>query len=420
MFFDVATIYVKAGNGGDGVVSFRREKFVMAGGPDGGDGGKGGNIVFVADAGLNTLIDFKYQRHFRAENGANGSGQNCFGKGGDDLIIKVPVGTVIKDKETGTVVADMVVDGESLVLLKGGRGGKGNAKFATPQRRTPSFSQQGIKTKEHTLILELKTIADVGLVGFPNVGKSTLLSVLTSARPKIANYHFTTLSPNLGVVKFYDDSIVIADIPGLIEGASEGIGLGHNFLRHIERVRLIVHIVDISGSEGRNPYDDYLKINDELDNYSIKLSGLKQIIVANKCDMLTDESVFEDFEKKVNQKVFKISAITQKGLKELLHEIYTKLKDIPKTEPITVDEDFEFEKIDYNSYEIIKEDENTFTIIGGFIDMLVKNVVISDPDSFRYFQKRLTDRGIIEDLRNNGAKDGDTIIVSDIEFEFLD
>lgn len=420
MFFDIATIYVKAGNGGDGIVSFRREKYVMAGGPDGGDGGRGGDIVFVADDGINTLIDFKYQRHFRAQDGANGGSQNCYGKSGEDLIIKVPVGTVIKDKESGAIVVDLVDNGERKVLLRGGKGGKGNAKFATPQRRAPSFSQQGVKTKEHTLILELKTIADVGLVGFPNVGKSTLLSVLTSARPKIANYHFTTLSPNLGVVKFYDDSIVIADIPGLIEGASEGAGLGHNFLRHIERVRLIVHIVDISGSEGRDPYEDFIKINEELDNYSIKLSGLKQIIVANKCDMLTDDSIFEDFEKKVNQKVFKISAITQLGLKELLNEIYKQLKEIPKTEPVIVDEDFEFEKIDNDSYNIIQEDEETFMVCGGFIDMLVKNVVISDPDSFRYFQKMMIDRGIIDDLRKKGAKDGDTIIVSDIEFEFVE
>ena len=263
MFLDIATIFVKSGNGGDGVVSFHTEKYVAQGGPDGGDGGNGGDIVFVVDKSASTLIDFKFAKHFRAEDGSNGGAKNCKGRSGKDLYIKVPKGTVIKEKKTGNVLADMFYDDSEFLLQKGGLGGKGNARFATAQRKAPRFSQKGEKTQEVELTLELKTIADVGLVGFPNVGKSTILSVISSAKPKIANYHFTTLTPNLGVVKYYDKDFVVADIPGLIEGASEGAGLGHNFLRHIERVRLIVHVVDISGIEGRDPYEDYLTINGE-------------------------------------------------------------------------------------------------------------------------------------------------------------
>ncbi len=420
MFLDYATIFVKAGNGGDGIVSFYREKYVMAGGPDGGDGGKGGNIVFYADANLNTLVDFKYKKHFKAEDGAHGLAKNCFGRSGADLVIKVPIGTVIKDKETGTIVADMSKADTQKVLLKGGRGGKGNARFATPTRRTPAFSQKGIKTEMHELILELKILADVGLVGFPNVGKSTLLSVLTSAKPKIANYHFTTLSPNLGVVKLYDKSIVLADIPGLIEGASEGAGLGHSFLRHIERVRLIVHIVDISGSEGRDPVEDYNKINHELAGYSQKLADLPQLVVANKCDMLFDEESIDKFKAETGVEPLRISAVSNQGLKELLEKIYKALDEAPEPEPIFVDEDFQFEVYDNQSFEIDREDDGSFLVYGGFIDMLAKNVVISDDDSFRYFQKMLIERGIIDALRARGAKDGDVIIVGDIEFEFVE
>lgn len=420
---DYVTIFCKAGNGGDGIVSFHREKFVQQGGPDGGDGGNGGNVVFRVDDNLNTLIDFKFKKHFRAENGENGQGRNCFGKSGEDLIINVPLGTVIKDKESGVVVADMNKKGYEKVLLKGGRGGKGNARFATPTRRTPNFAQQGTKTTEHALILELKTIADVGLIGFPNVGKSTLLSVMTSARPKIANYHFTTLAPNLGVLKVYDESIVIADIPGLIEGASEGAGLGHDFLRHIERVRLLVHIVDISGSEGRDPYDDYVKINRELDGYSAKLAGLTQIICVNKTDLLTAEELdkaVKRFEKKAGKKVIEISAYTHLGIDTLIKAIIDGLKTAEKPEDIYVDEDFEFEKSDNSSFEIEKEDDHTFLVYGGLIDTLQKNVTMSDDDSFRYFQKTLQNRGVIDALREKGAKDGDTIVVGDIEFEFVE
>lgn len=420
MFLDVAKIYIKAGNGGDGATSFHREKFVPNGGPDGGDGGNGGSIIFVADKNITTLIDFKYKVHYRAGNGENGKKKNQCGKSAEDLIIKVPCGTLLKDIETDQIIADFFEDGVEKVVLQGGRGGKGNARFATSQRKAPSFSQKGETTIEYHVKLELKTIADVGLVGFPNVGKSTLLSVLTSAKPKIANYHFTTLSPNLGVVNIYDDSFVIADIPGLIEGASEGAGLGHDFLRHIERVRLIVHVVDISECEGRSALEDYEKINNEITSYSSKLGELPQIVVLNKIDMLYgEENKIEEFANTIGKKVFPLSAITHDGTKELLDEIYSALKTLPKQEPFETDY-YEFEKPDENRYEIIKIDDDTYEITGGFIDKLARNVVLDDVDSFNYFQRVLRDKGIIKELYKKGAKEGDTVYVSDIAFDLID
>ena len=421
MFLDIAKIYIKAGNGGDGATSFHREKFVANGGPDGGDGGNGGSIIFVADKNLNTLIDFKYKVHYRAENGENGNKKRQAGKCGQDMIIKVPCGTLLKDLETDQIIADFFNDGEMKVVLPGGRGGKGNAKFVTSQRKAPNFSQKGEKTIEYHVKLELKTIADVGLVGFPNVGKSTLLSVLTSAKPKIANYHFTTLNPNLGVVNLYDNSFVIADIPGLIEGASEGLGLGHEFLRHIERVRLIVHLVDISEVEGRSAIEDYEKINSELQNYSSEVGDIPQIVVLNKTDLLYEnkQEKIEEFEKAIGKKVFTISAITHEGTKELLDEIYSTLQTLPKLQPFET-EYYEFEKPDENRYEITQLDEHTFEVQGGFIDKLARNVVLDDIDSFNYFQKVLREKGIIKELYRRGAVEGDTIYVSDIEFELID
>lgn len=419
MFLDIATIFVKAGNGGDGIVSFHTEKYVAQGGPDGGDGGNGGSIVFVVDKGASTLIDFKFAKHFRAENGENGGAKTCRGKNGKDLTIKVPRGTLIRDKKTGAVLADMFYDDNEFVLQKGGFGGKGNARFATAQRKAPRFCQMGEKTEEIELTLELKTIADVGLVGFPNVGKSTLLSVVSSAKPKIANYHFTTLSPNLGVVKVYDDAFVMADIPGLIEGASEGAGLGFRFLRHVERVRLIVHIVDVSGSEGRDPYEDYLKINRELENYSAKLAALPQIICANKCDLITDPSVIDAFEQKIGRKAIRLSALTQEGTQELIRETYRQLQDLPKVEPIPV-EMVRTEDKDHTSYLITKDEDGNFEVMGGLIDLLVRNVVLDDYESFRYFQKMLKDKGVISALRRNGCKEGDVVRIADIEFDFID
>ncbi len=419
MFLDIATIFVKSGNGGDGVVSFHTEKYVAQGGPDGGDGGNGGDIVFVVDKSASTLIDFKFAKHFRAEDGSNGGAKNCKGRSGKDLYIKVPKGTVIKEKKTGNVLADMFYDDSEFLLQKGGLGGKGNARFATAQRKAPRFSQKGEKTQEVELTLELKTIADVGLVGFPNVGKSTILSVISSAKPKIANYHFTTLTPNLGVVKYYDKDFVVADIPGLIEGASEGAGLGHNFLRHIERVRLIVHVVDISGIEGRDPYEDYLTINGELESYSQKLASLPQIVVANKCDLLEDESKIEEFEKKLGEKVIRISAISNNGTKEMLDRISKDLEDLPESEPMEVVA-FDENRNDSTSYVITVDEDGIYEVHGGLINMLIRNVVLDDYESFRYFQKTLKDRGVIKALYSNGCKEGDTVRIGDIEFDFVD
>ena len=418
MFLDIASIFIKAGDGGDGVVSFHTEKYVDMGGPDGGDGGNGGSVIFVCDPSSSTLVDFQYAKHFRAEPGTKGSSKNCRGKNGKDLIIKVPQGTLIKEKETGLVLADMFYKDSKYVAQEGGLGGKGNARFATPQRKAPKFCQKGEKTQEIALTLELKTIADVGLVGFPNVGKSTLLSVVSAAKPKIANYHFTTLSPNLGVVKHYDSSFVMADIPGLIEGAAEGAGLGHNFLRHVERVRLIVHMVDISGCEGRDPYSDYQIIQKELKNYSKYLASVPQIVCCNKCDILEDESIVDEFEKKIGQKVVRISAISNKGTDNLIDEIAKKLETLPKTEPVQP-EVFKPEK-DRTSFMIVKDEYGIYEVLGGLVDTLVRNVVLDDFESNRYFQNTLKERGVFAALRAEGCKEGDTVRIADIEFDFVE
>lgn len=416
MFLDIATIFVKPGNGGDGAVSFHTEKYVAKGGPDGGDGGKGGDIIFVADANSSTLIDFRFAKHFRAENGANGSGKNCTGRSGQDLVIKVPRGTVVKDKQTGDVLADIFYDDSRVVLFKGGRGGKGNAHFATSRRKAPRFSQTGEKTVEVELTLELKTIADVGLVGFPNVGKSTLLSVVSAARPKIADYHFTTLTPNLGVVAYGDGSFVMADIPGLIEGASQGAGLGTRFLRHIERVRLIVHVVDVSGCEERDPYEDFVKINKELGEYSAKLAALPQIVCANKCDIATEGQIAE-FERKVGQKVIPISAATRMGVDELLAEISARLAELPKQQPLEVVERRE-EYVDPSSFTVDIAEDGAFVVTGPLVDKLTRTTILDDYGSFNYFQKRLTDAGVIAALLKAGMVEGDTVRIADTEFEY--
>lgn len=419
MFLDFATVFVKAGNGGDGVVSFHTEKYVAKGGPDGGDGGKGGDIVFKVDNNSSTLIDFRFAKHFRAENGGNGAGKNCRGKNGKDLIIKVPQGTVIRDKKSGKAIADMFYPDSQFVCCKGGLGGKGNARFATAQRKAPRFCQLGEKTQERELLLELKTIADVGLVGFPNVGKSTFLSVVSGAKPKIANYHFTTLTPNLGVVKFRDSSFVLADIPGLIEGAGEGAGLGHKFLRHIERVRLIIHVVDISGSEGRDPYEDFLTINKELGNYSEHLASLPQIVCANKCDILQNKQDISAFEKKIGQKVFPISAISHQGVDALLSEVIQKLSELPPPQPLEIDDYYE-EVPDNASFEVFRGSDGSFIVEGGLIDMLSRNVILSEYESYHYFQKVLEERGVIKALRAAGIKEGDIVRMKDIEFEYTE
>ena len=420
MFIDRALITIKAGDGGNGITSFLHYKGKVGGGPDGGDGGKGGDIIFVADKHLTNLSDYYYKTKYVAENGEAGGPKDCFGRSGKDLVLKVPLGTVIKDRESGRIIADMFTDGQQKTVLVGGDGGKGNHRFANSRRHAPHFSQTGEKTETKQVMLELKTIADVGLVGFPNVGKSTILSKITKARPKIANYHFTTLSPNLGVCDYYDNQFVVADIPGLIEGASDGAGLGTEFLRHIERTRMLVHVVDISGVEGRDPYDDYLKINAELKNYSPLLAKLKQIVVANKTDMYGAEEKFAEFKKQIGRKhkIIPVSAITGEGLDKLKKAMFETLEKLPPVKPLEFEE-FNYVKPERLSYEIFKEGE-TFVVVGTLVDVLKRNVVLDDMNSLAYMHKVLRDRGIISELRKMGATDKSSIIIGGEEFEFID
>ncbi|HCW54774.1 MAG TPA: GTPase CgtA [Clostridium sp.] len=427
MFIDKVKIFVKSGNGGDGAITFRREKYVPLGGPDGGDGGKGGSIIFKVDTGITTLLDFKYKKKFVAECGGNGSGSKCYGKDGEDLIIKVPMGTIIREAESNKIIADLSHKDDELVLLKGGKGGKGNTKFATATKQAPHYAEPGMPGDELNVILELKLLADVGLLGFPNVGKSTLLSMTTKAKPKIANYHFTTLKPNLGVVAVNGiEPFVMADIPGIIEGAAEGVGLGIQFLRHIERTRLLIHIVDISGVEGREPFEDFVKINEELKKYSVKLWDRPQIVVANKADMLYDDSVYEDFKKKVEElgyKVFKMSAATNEGVDAVMKEASRMLKEIPVTELEISEEERYIPAEKRFTYEISVEDNEegtkTYVIEGSFVDRLLHAVNIHDADSLRYFHKVLRNKGIFDEVREMGIKDGDFMRLNDFEFEYV-
>jgi len=374
--------------------------------------------VFTVDPNASSLIDFRFAKTYKAENGENGSGKFCHGKSAPELIIKVPRGTVIRDEETGRIIADMFDVDARVTVLKGGFGGKGNARFKSSRRQAPRFSQSGQKTEIKSILLELKTIADVGLVGYPNVGKSTLLSVISSAKPKIANYHFTTLSPNLGVVKYYDHSFVVADIPGLIDGASQGVGLGTDFLRHVDRTRLIVHVIDISGSEGRDPVEDYYRINDELKTYSERLASLPQIVALNKSDMATPEAV-ERFERETGCKTVLISAIIAQNVTELIKRTYEELSKLPPIEPLEF-EPFEYQPKDTDEFFILRNDDGSFELQGGMIDELARNVVLDSYDSFRYFQKQLKDRGVIKALRKAGAEDGDIVRVLDIEFDYVE
>lgn len=425
MFIDYAKIIIKSGDGGNGATSFRREKYVAAGGPDGGDGGKGGDIYFVVDKDANTLIDFRFNKKFKAQNGENGSGNNCYGKSGEDCYIKVPLGTVVKDFKTGKVIVDLSEKDQKELVLKGGRGGKGNTHFATSTRQAPNFSIDGEKGKEKEVILELKSLADVGLVGFPNVGKSTILSQVTAATPKIANYPFTTINPNLGVVKTeYGDSFVIADIPGIIEGASDGIGLGIQFLRHVERTRLLLHVLDAASVEGRNPVEDFYKINDELKKYSEKLATRRQIIVANKMDSVQDETnikAIEELAKKEGLELFKISAATGEGLKELFNHVSNIIKTLPKEEIVDVD--------DRIVYTLEEDEEEPFTvevINGEFVvkgpaaERIMRRINVEDNESFAYLQRSLKKIGIDDALRAKGIKDGDSVILVDWEFEWYE
>lgn len=416
---DRVIISIKAGNGGSGKVSFHREKFVEKGGPDGGDGGHGGSIFFVADKSKNTLIDFQYVKKFEAESGEGGSGRLQNGKNGKDVYIHVPCGTVILDANTNQVLVDMYEDGQTYLALKGGRGGKGNNFFKSPTRQSPRFSQLGETTKAYKVILQLKTIADVALVGKPNVGKSTLLSVISNAKPKIADYEFTTLSPNLGVVKFYDDSFVVADIPGLIDGASEGAGLGHEFLAHIERTRLVVHVIDASMYYGNDIVDDYLTINKELSKYNKKLGELSQIVVFTKLDLIEDiEKTIKYFKSKIKDDVtiVPISSITRENVDKLIKIIYEKLKTLPKTEPIPT-EQTELASTDTTSVKIEELAPHVFELSGGYLDNLQRGIVFNDTQSLAYFQLRLEKDGIMDKLKEAGAVDGDTLVIGALQYE---
>lgn len=425
MFTDKAKIYIKAGNGGNGAIAFHREKYVAAGGPDGGDGGKGGNVIFRVDPGMSTLMDFRYKRKYSAQNGGDGAGKRCNGKNGQDIIILVPQGTIIRDAESNRILADISELDRDFVILKGGNGGWGNAHFATATRQTPNFAKNGQKGNEREVVLELKLLADVGLVGFPNVGKSTLLSRTTKAEPKIANYHFTTLEPNLGVVEVAEHmNFVLADIPGIIEGASEGVGLGHDFLRHIERTRLLIHVVDVSSIEGRNPVEDFYTINEELSKYNMELETRPQIVAANKTDIIQDEEAYENFKKEIKKlgyPLFEISAATGNGVWDLMKYTYTEISKLPPIqiyEPeMELDEGFDIDTTE-KGFEITK-DGDVYVVSGSWIEAVGGSVNFSDEESLQFFQRALKNRGVIDALVEAGIEENETVRIGDLEFDFV-
>ncbi len=421
-FVDHVKITCKAGNGGNGSMSFHREKFVLNGGPDGGDGGNGGNVCFYADLNMHTLLDFRFKSKYTAENGVDGAAGNCTGKRGEDLIIKVPVGTVIREAESGAVVADMDTAGETRTILHGGRGGWGKRHFATPTRQAPNFAKPGIKTEVHTFLLELKTIADVGLVGYPNVGKSTILSVVTSAKPKIGNYHFTTLKPNLGIVRRHGKDIVLADIPGLIEGAADGAGLGHDFLRHVERTRLLLHVLDIAGSEGRDPVEDFDQINHELANYG-ELAERPQIVVCNKSDLPDSEENVARLkahlaELGLDYPVFVVSAATHQGFDALLDKTGDMLEALPPI--VHFEEEVSYDdSVKPGTFEVVR-DGAVFEVVGSSMQRLIDSVNFDDEESMSWFHRTLRKWGVIDALRKAGAQEGDTVRIIDMEFDFVE
>lgn len=423
MFIDVANISVKAGKGGNGKVGWRREKYEPAGGPYGGDGGRGGSIILKADDGIRTLMDFRYKRSYNGDNGADGENSNMYGKSGSDIVIKLPVGTLIKDEESGKVIVDLKEKNQEFIIAKGGKGGRGNAKFATSTRQAPGFAEAGTKGQERKIILELKLLADVGLIGFPNVGKSTILSIVSAAKPKIANYHFTTLKPNLGVVRIAEEkSFVIADIPGLIEGASQGAGLGHDFLKHIERTRVLVHVLDISGSEGRDPVEDFYKINEELFQYNEKLSKKPQIIVANKMDMPDAdkglEAIKKEFEPK-GIKIYPVSAITQAGIEELKYAMWNVIDNM-ETPYDTFDEEMDNYELKEEETIIVSFENGKYIVEGSFVEKLLESTYFDDVDSLRYFQETLRKKGIIHQLKELGIQEGEAVFICENEFEFTE
>lgn len=425
MFIDNVEIHVKAGNGGNGAITFHREKYIDSGGPDGGDGGRGGNIYFRVSTAVNTLLEFRYKKKIKAGNGANGMGGNCTGKSAEDIYIDVPQGTVVKNMDTGRIIADMSRVGQVELIARGGRGGQGNQHFATSTRRAPRFAREGEEGEEKNLFLELKLIADVGLIGFPNVGKSTLISVVSEAKPKIANYHFTTLEPMLGVVKTKaGTSFVMADIPGIIEGASEGVGLGIEFLRHVERTKLLLHVIDVSGSEGRDPVEDYLVINRELKRFSEKLAAKKQIVVANKVDVMQSDAGLKKLKElcaKEGVEVLEISAVAQKGTEELVDKVYNELQNLPEESVIVEDESFEeisleTEKLDDTFY--IEKVDDEFVVTGKPIARLMKKVNVGSFESLQYLHRVLKSMGVIKELENMGIEEGDTVDILGYKLEY--
>ncbi|NLU51788.1 MAG: GTPase ObgE [Clostridiaceae bacterium] len=424
MFIDYAEVYIKAGDGGNGAVSFHREKYVPNGGPDGGDGGDGGNVIFKVDPGLRTLMDFRYKRKYIAENGQKGGSKNMTGRRGKDLIVRVPQGTIVRDKETGQIIADLSKENQQEIIAKGGKGGAGNQHFATPTRQIPNFAKSGTPGQERTVILELKLIADVGLLGYPNVGKSTLLSMVSSAKPKIANYHFTTITPNLGVVSLGEgESFVLADIPGLIEGAHEGTGLGFAFLRHVERTRLLIHVIDIAQIDGRDAFQDFEVINRELELYNPELAKRPQIIAANKIDVLDDPERLVRFKSEMEKrgyKVFEISAATGQGVNELMRYAYETLKQLP--EIVLFDPSERVIDLDSEKNEppfTVRRENDVYVVEGPWVDRIMGSVNLSDRDSLRYFQRSMKNIGVIEALEKKGINEGDTVRIGEIEFEYV-
>ncbi|BAS45917.1 GTPase ObgE [Staphylococcus schleiferi] len=429
MFVDQVKISLKAGDGGNGITAYRREKYVPFGGPAGGDGGRGASVVFQVDEGLRTLMDFRYQRHFKAKKGENGQSSNMHGKNAEDLVLKVPPGTIVKDVETEQTLADLVEHGQSAVIAKGGRGGRGNSRFATPKNPAPDFSENGEPGEEIEVTLELKLLADVGLVGFPSVGKSTLLSIVSKAKPKIGAYHFTTIQPNLGVVVTPDQrSFVMADLPGLIEGASEGVGLGHQFLRHVERTKVIVHVIDMSGLEGRDPYEDYTIINQELKAYAQRLEERPQIIVANKMDIPEAHDQLEQFKKKLNQpvKIIPISSYTRENIDQLLYEIANTLDKVKDVDFSETEEDIGVNRVVYkhtpsqDQFKITRDDDGAYVVSGNAIERMFKMTDFNSDPAVRRFARQMRSMGIDDALRERGAENGDIVRILGGEFEFVE
>lgn len=421
MFYDFAKIYVKAGDGGNGVISFRREKYVPEGGPDGGDGGRGGDVILVADQGLRTLVDFKYRRHYKAQRGEHGQGKNMHGRSAEDLVIKVPVGTIVRNAETGQILGDLVKDGQRLVVAKGGRGGRGNARFLSNRNKAPRLAEKGEPGEELWITLELKLLADVGLVGLPNAGKSTLISKISAAKPKIADYPFTTLTPNLGVVKIDDHSFVVADIPGLIEGAHAGAGLGHDFLRHIERTRVLIHVVDVGDVYDRDPYQDFLTINRELELYNPALAQRPQLIAANKIDVTGAEENLKDFLSKVQgYEVFPISAVTGEGIEPLMRRVVSLLEEIGEAPPVIPEEQVRIVKAEPTERFTIDIENGVFVVSGKEVEKHVAMTDFENEESLRRFQNIMNKMGVFDALREKGAKAGDVVRIKDLVFDFVD